>query len=217
MRSIEAGEVPVKIQYRYRPAEYGDLLVRMYLMTNDKESKLGTTPLPDGVVRVFRDNGHDGLAYLTQQSIKYVPIGDKIELNLGVDPNAVFELTKLRAFRDNIWMQIHGTSRFKQVGSEATESEVNSSVVGWDDHSIYRQQIRNYTAKPINVEIRRTFEGHIEFRSQLEPKLHDYQTVEFTSHVEPGAKKDLKYEIVQHQGRNAKQNNVTLESADIKD
>jgi hypothetical protein len=217
MRSFHGEGVPLKIQYRFRPREYGEQLVRLYLMTNNKESKLGTTPLPDGVVRVFRNNGRDGLSYLTQQSIKYISIGDKIELNLGVDPDVVFELTKLRAFRDNIWMQIHGTSRFKQVGSEATESEVNSSVVGWDDHSIYRQQIRNYTAKPINVEIRRTFEGHIEFRSQLEPKLHDYQTVEFTSHVEAGAKKDLLYEIVQHQGRNAKQNNVTLESAAIKD
>ena len=33
---------PLKIQYRYRPKEYGDQLVRMYLMTNDEESKLGT-------------------------------------------------------------------------------------------------------------------------------------------------------------------------------
>ena len=48
MQSIETAKVPFKIQYRYRPAEYGDQLVRMYLLTNDKDSKLGTTPLPDG-------------------------------------------------------------------------------------------------------------------------------------------------------------------------
>jgi len=53
LRSIEAADVPLKIQYRYRPQEYGDQLVRMYLLTNDKDSKLGTTPLPDGTVRVF--------------------------------------------------------------------------------------------------------------------------------------------------------------------
>ena len=56
--------MPFKIQYRYRPPEYGDQLVRMYLLTNDKESKLGTTPLPDGTVRVFRQNGRDGLSFL---------------------------------------------------------------------------------------------------------------------------------------------------------
>jgi hypothetical protein len=71
MRSFEGKDVGFKIQYRYRPAEYGDQLVRMYLLTNDKESKLGTTPLPNGVVRVFRDNGRDGLSYLAEQTVKY--------------------------------------------------------------------------------------------------------------------------------------------------
>ena len=91
--------MPFAIQYRYRPQEYGDRLVRMYLLTNNTESKLGTTPLPNGVVRVYRENGRDGLSYLTQQTIKYIPIGDKIELNLGLDPNVIFELIKLRSWR----------------------------------------------------------------------------------------------------------------------
>ena len=60
--------MPVKIQYRYRPAEYGEHLVRMYLLTNDKESKLGTTPLPDGALRLFRQNGRDGLSFLAAQA-----------------------------------------------------------------------------------------------------------------------------------------------------
>src|SRR5262249_51453412 len=78
MRSLEAKSVPFKIQYRYRPQEYGEQLVRMYLLANDKPSKLGGSPLPDGIVRVFRDNGRGGLSFLTAQSVKYVPIGDKI-------------------------------------------------------------------------------------------------------------------------------------------
>ncbi len=216
MRSFEGNSVPLKIQYRYRPKEYGDQLVRMYLMTNNTESKLGTTPLPDGMVRVFRNNGRDGLSYLTQQNIKYIPIGDKIELNLGPDPEVVFNLTKMRALRDHIWMQVHGTNTFKEVGGDAAITEPNMSVVGWDDHSLYRQQIRNYTSKPIDVEIRRSFDGHVLFRSQLEPTQFDFQTAQFTAEVTPGAKKDLLYEIVQHQGRNAKQHNVTLEAANVK-
>jgi hypothetical protein len=111
LRSIEAAAVPLKIQYRYRPAEYGDQLVRMYLLTNDEKSQLGTSPLPDGMVRVFRDNGHGGLSYVTQQQIKYIPIGDRVELNVGVDPEVIFELFKLRAFRDNLWLQVKGFSR----------------------------------------------------------------------------------------------------------
>jgi len=128
MRSLEGMTVPFKIQYRYRPQEYGDQLVRMYLLTNDKASKLGTTPLPDGMVRVFRENGRDGLSFLAAQSVKYIPIGDKIELNLGADPNVIFELIKLRAYRNNIWMQLGGLDVFRRVDDGAGQIEVNSSV-----------------------------------------------------------------------------------------
>jgi hypothetical protein len=215
MRSFEGQTVPFKIEYRFRPAEYGEQLVRMYLLTNDEASKLGTTPLPDGIVRVFRNNGRDGLSYLAQQTIKYVPIGDKIELNLGVDPEVVFELIKLRVRRDNLWLKVNGKNTYRKVGNAGVVVEQNSAIDGWDDHEIYTQRIRNYTPQPIRVEVRRTYPGDVTFRSQLEPKLHDYQTVEFRSTVPAGKTSDLSLEVVRHQGYNAKQNNVKLETAEV--
>ena len=218
MRSFEGKTAPFKIQYRYRPQEYGDRLVRMYLLTNDKDSKLGTTPLPDGVVRVYRDNGRDGLSYLTQQTIKYIPIGDKIELNLGADPNVIFELIKLRSWRDNIWMQVNGLDVFRRVDDGAGQVEVNSTVAGWDDHWRYTQRIRNYTALPIDVEIRRSWDGDIIFRSNLKPTLFDFRTVQFQTTVAPATKANLLFELVQHQGRNARQNHIALlEAPDLQD
>jgi hypothetical protein len=215
LRSIEAAAVPVKIQYRYRPAEYGDQLVRLYLLTNDDKSQLGTSPLPDGMVRVFRDNGREGLSYVTQQQVKYIPIGDKIELNLGVDPEVIFELVKLRALRDNLWLQVKGVRALRKVGGDAIIKEENAAIVGWDDHEDYSQRIRNYSGKEIEVEVRRSFPGHVIFKSQLEPKLHDYQSVEFLARVGPSKRADLRFEIVRKQGTNAKQNNVTLETAEV--
>ena len=216
MRSFEGQTVPFAIQYRYRPQEYGDRLVRMYLLTNNTESKLGTTPLPNGIVRVFRENGRNGLSYLTQQTIKYIPIGDKIELNLGADPNVIFELIKLRSWRDKIWMQVNGVDIVRRVDDGAGDIEVNSAVVGWDDHSLYTQRIRNYTASPIDVEVRRTWDGDIIFRSSLKPTLFDFHTVQFQTTVAPAAKANLLFELVQHQGRNVKQNHITLEDAEVK-
>ena len=210
MRSFEGAKVPFKIEYRYRPQEYGEQLVRMYILTNNEESKLGTTPLPDGIVRVFRHNGRDGLSYLTQQSIKYVPIGDKIELNLGPDPEVIFELIKLKVFRDNIWLRLSGFELYRRVEDGAAQIDVNASVAGWDEHEVYGQRVRNYTGKAIDVEVRRTFPGHVEFRSRLEPKLHDFQTVQFSAKVPAGTKKDLLFEMVRRQGRNSRQSNVTL-------
>ncbi len=215
MRSLQADAVPVKIQYRYRPQEYGDQLVRMYLLTNNTESKLGTSPLPDGIVRVFRDNGRDGLSYLTQQTVKYIPIGDKIELNLGPDPEVIFEWLKLKTHRSDIWFQVNGVNLFHKLDEPGFRAEANMTVVGWDDHELYTQRIRNDTARPIDVEIRRTLPGHVVFRSRLDPKLHDYQTVEYTTTVPAGKRADLLQELVLHQGHNAKQNNVTLVAADI--
>ena len=63
--------------------------------------------------------------------------------------------------------------------------------------------------------MRRSFPGHVVFRSGLKPVLHDYQTVQFSASVAAGKKADLLFEIVRHQGHNAKQNNVTLEKAEI--
>ena len=216
MRSFEGQTVPFKIQYRYRVLEYGDQLVRMYLLTNDKESKLGTTPLPDGMVRVFRQTGWDGLSFLIAQQIKYVPIGDKIELNLGPDPEVIFDLVKLKTWRDNIWMQIQGADIFRRVDEPGVQIEVNSTVVGWDDHTLYAQRIRNYTKKLIEVEVRRTLPGHIVFHSSLGAKNFDYQTVQYMATVKPSQKSDLLYEVLQHQGRNAKQSSVTVEELPMK-
>src|SRR5690606_35829554 len=80
---------------------------------------------------------------------------------------------------------------------------------------VYTQRIRNYTAKPIEVEVRRTFPGHVTFRSALDPKLHDYQTVEFRASLKPAAQADLVFEVVRKEGYLAKQNNVTLETAEL--
>ncbi len=215
LRSFEAAAVPLRVEYRYRPREYGDQLVRLYLLRNDSASKLGSTPLPDGQVRTFRANGRDGLSYLSTQSLKYVPIGDKIELNLGRDPAVVFELIKQRVSRDNFWMQIKGANLYRKLGEDGLKLEFDSPVAGWDEHSLYRQRIRNYSRKPITVQIRRDYPGDILFRSRLNPSLHDFQTVQFTTEIPAGGKINLDYEVVARQGYNQKQNRVELQTGEV--
>jgi len=215
MRSLTPVDVPLKIQYRYREPEYGMQLVRLYLMRNDVASKLGTTPLPDGVVRVFRDNGRDGLSFLTEQAIKYIAIGDKIELNLGPDPEVIFELVKLKVWRDNIWMRINGADVYRRVDELGVDVQVRSTVAGWDEHTIFGQRVRNFSGKPIDLEVRRSFDGHAVVRSLLTVSEHDYRTMQYTASVPSGEQVDLRYELVVHLDRNAKQSNVTLEKAEV--
>src|SRR4029079_18618058 len=110
---------------------------------SNKESKLGETPLPDGMVRVFRDNGRDGLSYLTQQAVKYIPIGDKIDLNLGRDPEVIHELIKLRTFRTDLILQINGTSEFRKIGGDGAFKEEKANLVGGDDQEHLTERQRN--------------------------------------------------------------------------
>jgi hypothetical protein len=144
-----------------------------------------------------------------------VPIGDKIELNMGPDPEVIFELVKLRTWRDSIWLHLVGTETFRQVENGKLDIDERATVAGWDEHTLYTQRVRNYRRQPIDLEVRRSFDGHVLFRSSLEPKLHDYRTVQFSAKAEAGEQLDLLYEVVLRQGRNAKQNNVTLEDGDL--
>jgi len=215
LRSFEAADVPLNVQYRYRPREYGEELVRLYLLRNDTASKLGLTPLPDGELRVFRANSQGGLSYLGRQSLKYIPIGDQIELNLGADPAVVFELIKRKVHRDNLWFQVKGGSLYRKLGDEALKLELDSTVVGWDEHTVFRQEIRNYTGKPITVQIRRDYPGDGVFRSQLKPILHDFQTVQFETDVPAGGKAELDYQVTTRQGYNQKQSRIELQTGQV--
>jgi hypothetical protein len=125
----------------------------------------------------------------------------------------IFELIKQRSVRDNLWVQLNGTNQYRQIGGTDVVRAQNTSVAGWDDRIIFDQRIRNDTSKPIDVEIRRTHPGHVVFRSQLEPKLFDYQTAQFQSRVAAGEKKDLRYELVQHNGYNDKHQGMSLATA----
>ena len=49
------------------------------------------------------------------------------------------------------------------------------------------------------------------FKSDLDPRLHDYRTPQFAATVDAGQRTDLEYELVFRQGYNKKQDNVTLE------
>lgn len=212
LRSFAAQDVPMSIEYRYRPREYGEQLVRLYLLRNDPESGLGETPLPDGMVRVFRDNGAQGLSFLAAQALNYVPIGDRIELNLGPNPEVVFELVKLRVLRDNIWMRLAGGNVYQRADDVNLRVEINSRVAGWDEHEVYNQRIRNYSGRPIRVEVRRAYQGDVTFRSQLDPLLHDFQTVQYSTELTPGETADLYHEVIRREGYNSKQNRVELEA-----
>ena len=195
MVSFKAREVPFEILYRYRPHQYGDRPVRFFILANDEEHKMGESPLPDGVIRVFRDNGKDGLAYYTTQSTKYIPIKEKVELNVGTDDEIVYERVVLDVVRKNFIFD---------------EEPRIPQVVGWDEFRQWQEEVRNYRAKPIKMEIRHVLPGDVEFSMKGAPKLFDYHTVEYVVEIPASEKQKWTTEGLHHLGTNAKQQRVRL-------
>ncbi len=210
LRSFDAAKVPLEVVYRYRAQEYGSKLVRLYLLKNDKDSGLGSTPIPNGKVQIFRQNGRRGLSYLATLQVRYIPIGERMELNLGVDPEVVFELVKQKVLRDNIWVRINKGKVYRRVGDGMFQVDHDGRVAGWDEHQLYSQRIRNYTGRKIKVEVRRSYPGDVTFRSKLDVKSHDYRSVEFTAEIQAGERADLRHEVITRNGYNAKQQRVEL-------
>ena len=190
--SFTAREVEFDILYRVRPHQYGARPIRFFMLVNDEEHKLGTTPLPDGLVRTFRDNGRDGLSFLGQQSVNYVPIKEDIELNVELDDEVVWERKATGVKRSNFTFQ-HTPPR----------------VVGWDETTSIKEEIRNYKDKAVRVELRHVIPGDIDLDAEG-ATLHDYRTVQFTFDVPARKTLPWHYDYTQHHGRNAKQNRIHL-------
>jgi len=186
MLSFRARQVPFDILYRMRAHQYGPRPIRFFMMLNDAEHKMGTTPLPNGLVRVFRDNGRDGLSYLCEQSIPYVPIKEDIELRVGTDDEVVYERACMDVMRNNWAFGPHG------------------AVVGYDEWRDMTERIRNYKGKPIRMEIRHILDGDFELDLKG-ARVHDYHTVEVTLDVKARATLDWQYKQLQHVGANQRQ------------
>ena len=192
MRAVKADGVKFDIVYRMRTYQYGPRPVRFFIWRNDEEHKLGDSPLPNGLVRVFRDNGADGLSYLGEKLLRYVPIKAEIEVNLGPDDLVVYETRRTQVERFNFQFNVH------------------NQVTGWDEKQQWIHTIRNYREKPIAFELRLQIGGDVEYTSEVKTTLFDYRTTETKLPVAARSKREYPCTVLIHQGSNAKQQRIKL-------
>ena len=78
--------MPLTSYYKYEKERFGDRVMRYYQFTNSVANKLGKEPLPDGAVKAFRFVSDDLLyAFVGRTAVKYIPINEFVELELGND------------------------------------------------------------------------------------------------------------------------------------
>jgi len=138
--SFDVDNVPVINLYKYEEERYGPSVVRFLSFKNDKEHKLGETPIPGGMLKVYRGVGDQGhLSYTGQSSFKYIPVDEDVELNLGTVANVVVE-PKLMDFK-----------------TENYRFDPRVNVSGWDEVHTLKIEVRNTRDIDVKVEIQRNF------------------------------------------------------------
>jgi hypothetical protein len=187
LQSVDISEVPVVNLYKYEEERYGQNVVRFLSFKNDKEHKLGETPIPGGMLKVYRtadDKGH--LSYTGQSEFKYIPVDEDVELNLGAVANVVVEPTLMEYKTANY--------RFDR----------NRNISGWDEITRSKIEVKNTRDIPVKVEIQRNFNTPY-WTLTKSGEFGDFQqvdldTVKFTLSLGPRSAKAFEYVLTTYHG-----------------
>ncbi|MHC4494800.1 MAG: DUF4139 domain-containing protein, partial [Planctomycetota bacterium] len=138
--SFDVEDIEVESLYKYDEQRWGNQAIRFVKFANDEEHNLGDTPIPNGAVKIYGNADAEGhLSYVGGANIKYIPVDEEVELNLG--PARLVEVEpKLMEFKTDNYV-------FDRRGN----------VSGWDEIRTWKIEITNTRTLPIEIEITRGF------------------------------------------------------------
>jgi hypothetical protein len=184
--SFKTDGVPLISFYKYEKERFGDKVMRYYQFTNSVANKLGKEPLPDGAVKAFRFVSDDLLyAFVGRTSVKYIPINEFVEMELGSDLEVMVKVTLMDWQKTDI-----------QFGN-------NRNVSGWTTKETWEIEVQNSKDIPVVLDIRRNFKGDWTMTTTAKYENVDKTKVKFIVPLAPRAKQKITYELVTRNGTNA--------------
>jgi hypothetical protein len=185
MPSFKTTGVPVTSYYKFEKERWGDAVMRNYRFTNSIPSQLGKEPLPDGTVKAFRLVSNDQLyQYVGATQVKYIPIKETVELELGNDPEVLIKPTLMD------WQKLD--VKFDQWGN----------VSGWTTKETWQVEVQNSKEIDVVLDIRRNFGGDWSLATDAPHEKVDANKVKFVVPLKPREKQTFTYELTTRQGVN---------------
>jgi hypothetical protein len=186
--SFDTDQIPVVNLYKFEEDRYGPQVIRYLSFKNDEDHKLGETPIPGGMLKVYRtvdDQRH--LSYEGQSGFKYIPVGEDVELNLGPVLNVIVEPKLMDERTDNY--------RFDGKGN----------ISGWDEIRTFKLEMKNTRPLPVKLELKRNFPtSYWEVKNLDDAEKYyekvDLDTVKYTLTLEPQSEKTIEYVLTFYQG-----------------
>ncbi len=193
LSSFKPVRVPVINLYKYDEARFGASVVRMLYFKNDKAHNLGDTPLPDGLVKVYRAvDAADHLSYEGATDVKYIPVEQEVELNLGATETVKVE------------------PKLMKVSTTEYVFDRDKNISGWDKTENWQVEVKNLRDVPAKVEITRRLD-HQYFDDVKRAgdfgafEKVDMNTIKFTLLLDPHSTKTFTYSVTYHEGERREQ------------
>ena len=181
--SFRATDVPVVSYYKFERERWGDRVLRFYQFKNDKPSHLGNEPLPDGLVQAFRFVTADRLLnFVGRTNVKYIPIDEKVEMELGSD----LEVMVKPKLMD--WQKLD--IRFNKDGN----------VDGWTVKETWEFELQNSKDIDIILDIRRSFPGDWVLKTDAKYEKVDAHKVKFVRPLKSHEQQTFTYELTTRYG-----------------
>jgi hypothetical protein len=221
--ALKVAEVPLESIYKLtdRTADQG--FTKYYRFKNlkllddkGKEKKLasmenlGLSPLPNGMVKLYSEYKNRDLAYVGGTETKYVPIGDRVEVNVGQDK----DITIQRRVKDQKISNVVARQYKRRLDDQFV---LYYDLVDYDETFFYEEELVSGKPVPAKIEVERQFDADVLLRdSEGEPKgwtgneggayvdLHSYSGrvervdqnhVKYFMDLPPGKKQVVQYSV----------------------
>jgi hypothetical protein len=221
--ALKAVEVPLESIYKLSDRTGDQGFTKFYRFKNikllddqGKEKKLpsmenlGLSPLPNGTVRLFSEYKSHDLAYVGGTETKYVPIGDRVEVNVGPDK----DITIQRRVKDQKIGNVVARQYKRRLDSEFV---LYYDLTDYDETFFYEEEL--VSGKPVvaKVEVERQFDADVVLWGEGEPPkgwtsqepgayvdLHtvagrvervDQQHVKYYVDLKPGKRQNVEYRV----------------------
>ena len=185
--SFRAPGVPVTSYYKFERERWGDQVMRYYRFTNSAPAQLGKEPLPDGSVIALRTINDDLLsAFVGRTQVKYIPIDEVVELELGNDQEVLVKPTLLNWAKTDV------------------SSDGQGNIIGWTTTETWKIEVQNSKDIPVTVDVRRRFEGDWSLTTRATYEDLDAHRAKFLLALQPRQAQELEYQLTTRHGTNAR-------------
>ncbi len=195
--SFEANSIDVNSLYKYDEDRYGNETIGFVSFVNDEKHNLGKTPIPNGNVKIYEQADSDSnglLSYVGGMNIKYIPINEEVELNLGPA-----RLVKVEP-------------KLMKFATENYKYDSTGNIDGWDEIRQWKITVTNTKNIPIDIEITRNFNTsywQLDFKGEdIDYKKHDATHSRFTGKIGPQTKKVIEYTVRTYHGTRQQEMNL---------